>query len=189
MENASATTHTYRLLPDKRASLDFTPEPVVAHELVHQWHGDMLAVRDWAHTWLKESSADYYEATWREHDLGIDEYRTEMRDYLQAYLEADARGRRPIVYNVYRKNGNELFDRHVYEKGALTLNMLRFVVGEEPFWRGVKLYTAAQPVARGHHRRSGARLRGGHRAQSGALLRAVALQSGASRVQRALLVG
>ena len=141
MENASATTHTYRLLPDKRASLDFTPEPVVAHELVHQWHGDMLAVRDWAHTWLKESSADYYEATWREHDLGVDEYRTEMRDYLQAYLEADARGRRPIVYNIYRKNGNELFDRHVYEKGALTLNMLRFVVGEEPFWRGVKLYT------------------------------------------------
>ncbi len=141
MENASATTHSYRLLPDKRASLDFTPEPVVAHELVHQWHGDMLAVRDWAHTWLKESSADYYEATWREHDLGVDEYRTEMRDYLQAYLEADARGRRPIVYNVYRKNGNELFDRHVYEKGALTLNMLRFVVGEEPFWRGVKLYT------------------------------------------------
>jgi aminopeptidase N len=141
MENASATTHTYRLLPDERASLDFNPEPVVAHELVHQWHGDMLAVRDWAHTWLKESSADYYEATWREHDLGVDEFRTEMREYLQAYLEADARGRRPIVYNVYHKNGSELFDRHVYDKGALTLNMLRFVVGEEPFWRAVKLYT------------------------------------------------
>ena len=141
MENASATTHTYRLLPDARASLDFSPEPVVAHELVHQWHGDMLAVRDWAHTWLKESSADYYEATWREHDLGVDEFRTEMREYLQAYLEADARGRRPIVYNVYRKNGNELFDRHVYDKGALALNMLRFVVGDEPFWRAVKLYT------------------------------------------------
>lgn len=141
MENASATTHSYRLLPDARASLDFSAEPVVAHELVHQWHGDMLAVRDWAHTWLKESSADYYEATWREHDLGVDEFRTEMREYLQAYLEADGRGRRPIVYNVYRKNGNELFDRHVYDKGALTLNMLRFVVGEEPFWRAVRLYT------------------------------------------------
>jgi aminopeptidase N len=141
MENASATTHSYRLLPDQRVSLDYSPDPVVAHELVHQWHGDMLAVRDWAHTWLKESSADFYEATWREHDLGVDEYRAEMREYLQAYLEADARGRRPIVYNVYRKNGNELFDRHVYDKGALTLNMLRFVVGEEPFWRAVRLYT------------------------------------------------
>jgi aminopeptidase N len=141
MENASATTHTYRLLADERASLDYTPEPVVAHEMVHQWHGDLLAVRDWSHTWLKEGFADYFEATWREHDRGVDEFRTEMRDYLHAYLEADGRGRRPIVYNVYRKNGNELFDRHVYEKAACVLHMLRFVLGEEPFWRAIQLYT------------------------------------------------
>jgi aminopeptidase N len=141
MENASATTHTYRLLADKRASLDYTPEPVVAHEMVHQWHGDLLAVRDWSHTWLKEGFADYFEATWREHDRGVDEFRTEMRDYLNLYLEADKRGRRPIVYNVYRKNGNELFDRHVYEKAAGVLHMLRFVLGEEPFWRAIQLYT------------------------------------------------
>jgi aminopeptidase N len=141
MENASATTHSYRLLADERASLDYTPEPVVAHEMVHQWHGDLLAVRDWSHTWLKEGFADYFEASWREHDRGLDEYRVELRDYLQAYLEADKRGRRPIVYNVYRKNGNELFDRHVYEKAACVLHMLRFELGEEPFWRAIQHYT------------------------------------------------
>ncbi|HKV85310.1 MAG TPA: M1 family metallopeptidase, partial [Ktedonobacterales bacterium] len=141
MENASATTHTYRLLADARASLDFTPEPVVAHELVHQWHGDMLAVRDWSHTWLKESFATYFEAVWTQVDRGEDEFRTELSDNLHSYLAADARGRRPIVYNVYHKNGNELFDRHVYEKGALTLHMLRNLVGENPFWRGLQLYT------------------------------------------------
>ncbi len=141
MENTSATTHTYRLLADERASLDYSPEPVVAHELVHQWHGDMLAVRDWSHTWLKESFATYFEAAWKEHDKGQDEFRTELRDNLHAYLEADARGRRPIVYNVYRKNGNELFDRHVYEKGSLVLHMLRNILGEEPFWRALQHYT------------------------------------------------
>ncbi|HLZ20659.1 MAG TPA: M1 family aminopeptidase [Ktedonobacterales bacterium] len=141
MENVSATTHSFRLLADKRASLDYTPEPVVAHELVHQWHGDMLAVRDWSHTWLKESFATYFEAAWTQHDRGEDEFRTELRQNLQNYLAADARGRRPIVYNVYRKNGNELFDRHVYEKGSLVLHMLRFVLGEESFWRGMQLYT------------------------------------------------
>lgn len=141
MENASATTHTYRLLADARASLDYSPEPVVAHELVHQWHGDLLAVRDWAHTWLKEGFADYFEATWREHDLGVDEFRVAMREYLHNYLEADARGRRPIVYNVYRKNGNELFDRHVYDKAAVVLHALRFVLGEEAFWRAIQHYT------------------------------------------------
>ena len=141
MENASATTHTYRLLADERASLDFTPEPVVAHELVHQWHGDMLAVRDWAHTWLKESFATYFEAVWTEVDRGDDEFRAELLANLHSYLAADARGRRPIVYNVYRKNGTELYDRHVYEKGSLVLHMLRNILGENPFWRGLQLYT------------------------------------------------
>ncbi|HEX6817710.1 MAG TPA: M1 family aminopeptidase [Ktedonobacterales bacterium] len=141
MENASATTHTYRLLADERASLDFTPQPVVAHELVHQWFGDMIAVRDWSHTWLKESFATYFEAVWTEVDRGQDDFRTELRDNLQSYLAADARGRRPIVYNVYRKNGSELFDRHAYEKGSLVLHMLRNVLGENPFWRGLQHYT------------------------------------------------
>jgi aminopeptidase N len=141
MENTTATTHTYRLLADKRASLDFTPEPVVAHELVHQWHGDMIAVRDWSHTWLKESFATYFAAAWMQHDQGEDEFRTELLADLRSYLEADKRGRRPIVYNVYRKNGNELFDRHVYEKGSLTLHMLRQILGEEPFWRAIQTYT------------------------------------------------
>ncbi len=47
MENVSATTHTFRLLGDARARLDWKAEPVVAHELVHQWFGDLLTVRDW----------------------------------------------------------------------------------------------------------------------------------------------
>jgi aminopeptidase N len=141
MENTTATTHSYRLLPDRRASLDYTPEPVVAHELVHQWHGDMIAVRDWGHIWLKESFATYFEAVWKQHDHGEDEFRTELRDYLRAYLEADKRGRRPIVYNVYHKNGFELYDRHAYEKGARTLHMLRQILGEEPFWRAIQTYT------------------------------------------------
>ncbi|HST89532.1 MAG TPA: M1 family aminopeptidase [Ktedonobacterales bacterium] len=141
MENASATTHTYRLLADRRASLDYTPEPVVAHELVHQWHGDLLAVRDWSQTWLKEGFATFFETVWTQHDRGEDEYQVEVRDNLRAYLDADKRGRRPIVYNVYRKNGNELFDRHVYQKASCVLNLLRHVLGEEPFWRGIQLYT------------------------------------------------
>ncbi len=140
MENVSATTHSYRLLPDQRASLDYKPEAVVAHELVHQWFGDLLAVRDWSHTWLKESFATYFEAVWMGEELGEDQLRIEMRDNLDAYLAADKRGRRPIVYNVYRKNGNELFDRHNYQKGSRVLHMLRQVVGDAAFWRGMARY-------------------------------------------------
>ena len=140
MENVSATTHSYRLLPDKRASLDYKPDSVVAHELVHQWFGDLLAVRDWSHTWLKESFATYFESVWMGEEEGEDRFRLDMRENLDLYLGADKRGRRPIVYNVYRKNGNELFDRHNYEKGSRVLHMLRHVVGEAAFWRGMQRY-------------------------------------------------
>ena len=140
MENVSATTHSYRLLPDKRASLDYKPDSVVAHELVHQWFGDLLAVRDWSHTWLKESFATYFESVWMGEEEGEDRFRLDMRENLDLYLSADKRGRRPIVYNVYRKNGNELFDRHNYEKGSRVLHMLRQVVGDAAFWRGMQRY-------------------------------------------------
>ena len=140
MENTSATTHSYRLMPDERASLDYSPDDVVAHELAHQWFGDLLTCRDWGHIWLNESFATFMEEVWMEHDKGIDEARTDFRRNLQLYLEADKRGRRPIVYNVYRKHGDELFDRHVYEKGSLVLNLLRFTLGEDAFWRAINLY-------------------------------------------------
>jgi aminopeptidase N len=140
MENTSATTHSFRLLPDQRASLDWKPDPVVAHELVHQWFGDLLTCRDWGHIWLNETFATYFEMAWIQHDEGEDEYRIEVRSNLHAYLDADARGRRPIVYNVYRKDGAELFDRHVYQKGSTVMHLLRFVLGEEPFWRAIQLY-------------------------------------------------
>ncbi len=141
MENASATTHTYRLLADERASLAYSPEPTVAHELVHQWHGDLIAVRDWSQTWLKEGFATYFCNCWEQFDRGEDEFRATMRDEAHGYLAADARGRRPIVYGVTRKNGDELFDMHPYNKAACVLHMLRQVVGDEPFWRGIQLYT------------------------------------------------
>jgi aminopeptidase N len=141
MENVSATTHSYRLLPNERASIDWSADAVVAHELAHQWHGDLLAVRDWSHTWLKESFATYFAAVWIQHDQGDQEFRARLHQDLQSYLDADKRGRRPIVYNTYRKNGDELFDRHTYEKGSLVLHMLRNILGEGPFWRAISRYT------------------------------------------------
>ncbi|PWT72466.1 MAG: hypothetical protein C5B60_09505 [Chloroflexi bacterium] len=141
MENVSATTHSYQLLPDARASIDWSADMVVAHELAHQWHGDLLAVRDWSHTWLKESFATYFAAVWTQHDQGDEEFQARLHQDLQRYLDADKRGRRPVVYNTYRKNGDELFDRHTYEKGSLVLHMLRNILGEEPFWRAISWYT------------------------------------------------
>ncbi|HEU5367871.1 MAG TPA: M1 family aminopeptidase, partial [Ktedonobacterales bacterium] len=140
MENTSATTHSFSLLPDARAALDADfPKLVVAHELVHQWFGDLLTCRDWSHIWLNESFATYFEACYTQRDDGEDVFRHELRDNLHSYLASPYK--RPIVYNVYHSDGHEVFDRHAYEKGSLVLHMLRFVLGEQAFWRAIQHYT------------------------------------------------
>jgi aminopeptidase N len=140
MENTSATTQTDRTLHDERAHLDFSSDPLVSHELAHQWFGDLLTCRDWSHAWLNEGFATYFEAVFREVDLGYDEYLYDIFGCVERYLHEDAdRYRRPIVCNQF-KDPIELFDRHLYEKGGAVLHMLRGELGEGRFWRSIRRY-------------------------------------------------
>lgn len=140
MENTSATTQTADTLHDERAHLDFSSDPLVAHELAHQWWGDLLTCRDWAHAWLNEGFATYFEALWCEEDKGADEFAWNLRQDREGYLaEASHRYRRPIVCNRYRVP-IELFDRHLYEKGSLVLHMLRRELGDALFFKALNLY-------------------------------------------------
>lgn len=142
MENTSATTQTDRTLHDQRAHVDFSSDPLVSHELAHQWFGDLLTCRDWSHAWLNEGFATYFEAVFREADLGYDEYVYDIFGCVERYLEEDThRYRRPIVYNRFR-DPIELFDRHLYEKGGAVLHMLRGELGEARFWRAIRHYVA-----------------------------------------------
>jgi len=142
MENTAATTQTDRTLHDETAHLDFSSDPLVSHELAHQWFGDLLTCRDWAHAWLNEGFATFMEAVWRESDLGPDEYLYDIFLCLNAYLREDAqRYRRPIVCNLFR-DPIEIFDRHLYQKGATVLHMLRGELGDGRFWRSMARYVA-----------------------------------------------
>src|SRR5215831_732299 len=73
MENTGATTLTDSVLHDARAHLDYSAEPLISHELAHQWFGDLLTCRDWAHGWLNEGFATYSEVMWKEHADSADE--------------------------------------------------------------------------------------------------------------------
>ncbi|MEO6888128.1 MAG: M1 family aminopeptidase [Ktedonobacteraceae bacterium] len=140
MEHTTATSHSFMLLLDERASLDIDMVSVVAHELAHQWFGDLLTCRDWANGWLNEGFATYMEELWSEHDLGNDYFKHSMLDLKRAYLHEDREYRRPVVYNVYRDDGFELFDSHLYCKGGWVLHMLRHQLGEAAFRRGLHAY-------------------------------------------------
>jgi aminopeptidase N len=140
MENTSATTQTDRTLHDERAHLDFSSDPLVSHELAHQWFGDLVTCRDWSQAWLNEGFATYFEAVWAEADLGWDEYQQTIFETVASYLEEDGeRYRRPIVCNLYR-DPIELFDRHLYEKGGAVLHMLRGELGWERMKRALRTY-------------------------------------------------
>jgi aminopeptidase N len=137
MENTSATTMTENILVDARAARDFTSDPLISHELAHQWFGDLMTCRDWSHGWLNESFATYLEMLWDEHETGIDLYRQGAIENTQLYL--DERYRRPIVTNVFNQP-IDIFDRHLYEKGSVVLHMLRQLLGDDQFFRSLQRY-------------------------------------------------
>lgn len=140
MEHTTATTHSFSLLMDKRASLDFDMVAVTAHELAHQWFGDLVTCRDWANGWLNEGFASYLEKLWTEYDRGTDYFKHAMLEIKQRYIGEDRHYRRPVVYYVYHDQGFELFDRHMYDKGAWILHMLRHQLGEAAFRRAMHMY-------------------------------------------------
>jgi len=141
MENTSTTLLTDRCLLDERAAQeDFRTESLVAHELAHQWFGDLVVIKHWSHAWLKEGMASYAEVLWFEQAYGAEfaaYYRLgELRNYLS---EDSDRYRRPIVTHIYR-DAIELYDRHLYEKGACVYHMIRQELGEELFWSAIQTF-------------------------------------------------
>jgi aminopeptidase N len=138
MENTSATTLTERTLHDKRAAIDFSSDGLIAHELAHQWFGDLLTCKDWAHTWLNEGFATYFEALWNEKDKGEDAFRVNMLGKARAAINGGKT--KPIVYRKY-KGPWEQFDARSYPKGAWVLHMLRRQLGNETWWRAIGWYT------------------------------------------------
>ncbi|MBT9560667.1 MAG: M1 family metallopeptidase, partial [Myxococcales bacterium] len=140
MENTTLTTVTDNVLYDERAALDYTADSLVAHELAHQWFGDLVTCREWAHAWLNEGFATYFDCLYQRHHLGQEEFDYELLDLARGYYDEDrSRYRRPIVARDYSEPV-DLFDKHLYHKGAWILHMLRVRLGESSFRSAVKVW-------------------------------------------------
>ncbi|MDX2239322.1 MAG: M1 family metallopeptidase [Leptolyngbyaceae cyanobacterium bins.302] len=141
MENTSTTLLTDRCLIDQRAAIDNrNTESLVAHELAHQWFGDLVVIKHWSHAWLKEGMASYSEVMWTEQEYGTEAAAYYQLGQARSYLDEDAsRYRRPIVTHVYRE-AIELYDRHLYEKGACVYHMIRAELGEDLFWKAIATF-------------------------------------------------
>ncbi|MEW5874948.1 MAG: M1 family aminopeptidase [Candidatus Zixiibacteriota bacterium] len=99
---------------------------LIAHELAHQWWGDMVTCRDWHHIWMNEGFASYAEALWAEHLGGTSSYRSYMSG-----MQYWTGGR---IYIDDTTDVGNIFSSRVYDKGAWVLHMLRGVIGDQDFF-------------------------------------------------------
>jgi len=132
-ECTSATLLGQGVIHDERADEDFPSHKLIAHEAAHQWWGDLVTLRDWGHTWINESFGTYSDYLYIKHSLGEDEGAVDLLHKKNAYLrEAHNRYMRPIVFHRWDKP-QQNFDSHTYPKGAVIINMMRWILGDKPF--------------------------------------------------------
>lgn len=141
-ENVTATTQNDdAILHPAWAEPQANADRLVAHELSHQWYGDLLTTKTWADIWLNEGFATFMEQIFREEDKGKDEGDWGRLTAQQQLIQADREARRPLVYDRWVKDPQELFDNHVYPGGATRLQMLRHQLGDSLFWASMHRYT------------------------------------------------
>ncbi|MBC8001118.1 MAG: M1 family metallopeptidase [Opitutaceae bacterium] len=138
MENTSMTTLTDKTLFTRETENLRRSQGLVAHELAHQWFGDLVTCKDWSHLWLNEGFATYYDLLYDGHKNGRDMMLYRLHGSRKTITEIIAPPR-PVVFNKF-DNPMEQFGYLAYQKGSWVLHMLRSQLGEELYRRCIKAY-------------------------------------------------
>ncbi len=138
MENTSLTTLNFRTLFKAETENLFNSDSLVAHELAHQWFGDLVTCKDWSHVWLNEGFATYYDWMWQGDFGGTNETLFALATAAKGIL-ANQNETRGIVW---RKFGEpeEMFNYLAYPKGAWVLHMLRCQLGADLYRQCIRTY-------------------------------------------------
>ncbi len=113
-------------------------EITIAHELAHQWFGDLITCANWSNLWLNEGFATYNEAVYLQAEYGGNAYATLMDATLTDALHAQG----TLFVQDTASVGDLFASSRVYSKGASVLHMLRHVLGDSVFFQCMRNYVA-----------------------------------------------
>jgi aminopeptidase N len=133
MENASAIFY-YEASAEENRSMD----GLLAHEIAHQWFGDMASEKSFSHLWLSEGFATYMEMIYMESKFGVDTLNKELIDARKRVIGFAKRSDKPVIDSLSPLMN--LLNANSYQKGAWVLHMLRKNIGDSLFHFFVRTY-------------------------------------------------
>ena len=135
MENATAIFYADAAFRTGRMG-----EGLIAHETAHQWFGDAVTEREWAHLWLSEGFATYFAALWTQHAHGDSTFRHNMDGIRSAVLADSEAVPTHAVIDTAQRDLLALLNANSYQKGSFILHMLRRQVGDSAFFAALSSY-------------------------------------------------
>ena len=135
MENAGAIFYA-----DNTVNGERTEERLFAHEIVHQWFGNMATEKSFAHFWLSEGFATYLTHVYLESKYGTDSLNKRMQEDREQVLSFVKYAKRPVVDST--TDYMRLLNANSYQKGGWVLHMLRRQLGDSVFHKSIRDYYA-----------------------------------------------
>jgi len=134
LENANTIFYYENSVTGKGAA-----EPLIAHEIAHQWFGNSATEKDWHHVWLSEGFATYFANLYLEHTYGHDRLVKEEMSQRDQVVKFFNQNPSPVLDTTIVELA-KLLSTNSYQKGSWVLHMLRHEVGDLSFWKGIRQY-------------------------------------------------